>query len=264
MFSSKIRVKWLDEISMREVTLYTEKSEFIPGEEISGHVVVTTDKSFTCNRVTLKLTGLEYTHYQAGKVHVSETHDVLGEELILWEGGNIHSGDTRFEFRYTLPEGIPPSHNGLFGEISYSAEAVVEVDRARDPKSKIDLNILAPQPPHIPEPLDQEPIREEREHIIGELPTNIIRPPKGLVVRFLVRERSRIKGVRLDIVKHEEVMCQGRNLDSMSETNQRHICIPVRQRLVAHLYYPNDWHKGSQIPKPTNSKIRRSSHHPNC
>lgn len=209
--------------------IYTEKNEFKPGEEVSGHVVVTTDSSFTCNRIILKIRGKEYTHYQAGKVHVSETHDILNEDLTIWEGGEIHSGDTRFEFRFMLPDEIPPVHEGYHGTVDYSIEAVVEVSRALDPKSKMELMVYARLPQYIPEPLDQLPLRQEEDHIHAEIPTDVIRPGKGLEVRFLVKDRSRIKGVRLDIAKHEEVVCQGRNLDSTKTISEKQIPIMFNQ-----------------------------------
>lgn len=205
--------------------IYTEKNQFMPGEEVSGHVVVSTDKSFTCNRIILKLRGKEYTHYQAGKVHVSETHQIMDEDLTIWEGGDIHSGDTKFEFSFRLPEDIPPTHDSVFGAIDYSVEAVVEVDRALDPKSKVVLNVDTAPPSYIPEELDRLPIRQEEEHLHAEIPTDIIRPKKGLEVRFLAKERSRIKGVRLDIVMHNDVVCQGRNLDSDTRVSEKHIPI---------------------------------------
>lgn len=210
---------------MREVSIYTEKDQFRPGDEVSGHVVVTTDNTFTCNRIILKLRGKEYTHYQAGKIHVSETHELLDDDITIWEGGDIHSGNTRIEFSFKLPEEIPPIHEGFYGTIEYPIEAVVEVDRAMDPKSKIKLNVYGHPPPYIPEPLDRLPLREEGEHLQAEIPTDILRPNKGLVVRFLVKERSRIKGVRLDIAKREDVVCQKRNLDSTTAITEKHIPI---------------------------------------
>jgi hypothetical protein len=213
------------EVLMRDVMVYTEREKFYSGDEVSGHVVVTTDSSFTCNRIILKLRGKEYTHYQAGKVHVTETHSLLEEDITIWEGGDIHSGDTRFEFCFRLPEKIPPVHKGFYCTIDYSVEAVVEVDRAMDPKSKIQLNVLSGTPPFIPEPLDRLPLRDEKDHLQAEIPTDIVRPKKGLVVRFLVKERSRVKGVRLDIVRREDSTCQGRELNSKHGLSEKRIPI---------------------------------------
>lgn len=208
---------------MREVSIYTERNQFNPGDEVSGHVVVSTDETFTCNRIILKLRGKEYTHYQAGKIHVSESHDLLDDDITIMEGGDIHSGDTRIEFSFKLPDELPSTHDGFYGEVNYSVEAVVEVDRSRDPKSKLNLLVYGLSPPYIPEPLDRLPLMEEKEYLQAEIPTDILRPNKGLEVRFLVKERSRIKGVRIDIVKREDVVCQGRNLNSSSGISEKHI-----------------------------------------
>jgi len=212
-------------ICMRDVMIFLEKNQFQSGEEVAGHIVVKTDSFFSCNRVILKVKGQEYTHYQAGKVHVSETHPLIEDVITVWEGGEIHAGDTKFEFRFDLPENLPPNYEGLFGTIDYSIEAVVELDRALDPKEKVPFEILASPPKYIPEPMDRLPIRKVEEHIEAEIPTDIIRPGKGLVIRFLVRERSRIKGVRLDIVRKEDATCQKRELDYRRELNQKRIPI---------------------------------------
>ena len=210
---------------MRKVSIYSEKDQFRPGDEVSGHVVVSTDKYFTCNRIILKLRGKEYTHYQAGKIHVSESHDILNDDITIWEGGDIQSGETRIEFSFNLPEEIPSTHDGVYGEINYYVEVVVEVDRAKDPKSKMKFTVYGRTPRYIPEPMDRLPIGEEKEYLQAEIPTDILRPNKGLVVKFRVKERSRIKGVRLDIVKREDIVCQGRDLDSSTGISEKRIPI---------------------------------------
>ncbi|MFW9797640.1 MAG: sporulation protein [Candidatus Thorarchaeota archaeon] len=205
--------------------MYTERNEFLPGDDVQGHVVVSTDKSFSCNRIILKLRGSEYTHYQAGKVHVSETHQLLHEDLEIWEWGDIHSGNTRIEFSFRLPLEIPPTYHDTFGKIDYSIEAVVEIDRALDPKCKMELQIVQSPPPFIPEMVDLQPIRGEKDHLQVEIPTDILRPREDLVVRFLVKERSRIKGVRIDILMHDDVVCQGRKLESNTGLSEKRIRI---------------------------------------
>ncbi len=211
---------------MREVTISTEKDLFLPGDLVSGHVLVRTDKGFTCNRIVLKLRGKQYTHYQAGKAHVSETHEILSKDIPICDGGQFYSGDERFEFEFRLPEKIPPVHTGLHGMIDYTVQAVVEIDRALDPKSKIELIVKSPHPNYIPEPIPEPmPIRKETEYLQAEIPTNILRPKKGFVVRFLVLERSRVKGIRLDILRKEDVICRSRKLDSKIVISEKHIPI---------------------------------------
>lgn len=211
---------------MREVTISTEKDRFLPGDLVSGQVLIRTDKDFTCNRIVLKVRGKEYTHYQAGKVHVNETHELLSKDIPICDGGEFYSGDVRFEFEFKLPEKIPPVHVGLHGEIDYTVQAVVEIDRALDPKSKIELNVKLPPPKYIPEPVPESmPIRKETEYLQAEIPTNIIRHKKGFAVRFLVNERPRVKGIRLDILRKEDVVCRSRKLDSKVVISEKHIPI---------------------------------------
>ena len=67
---------------MREISIFTEKEHYAPGESVDGHILIRTDKEFNCNRIVLQAQGKEYTHYQAGKAHVSETHIVLSHQCI--------------------------------------------------------------------------------------------------------------------------------------------------------------------------------------
>ena len=204
---------------MRDVTIHLEKKEFFAGDEVAGHIVVTTDSAFSCNRIILKIEGKEYTHYQAGKVHVSDTHKLLDDILTIWEGGDIQSGDSTFEFSFQLPEELSPVYDGLYGSIDYSIEAVVEVDRALDPKVKVPLDVKVRPPEFIPDSMGQS-MSEEKEHISAEIPTDIVRPGKGLTVKYIVKERSRVKGIRIDTVRLEEATCQGRELTSKTELNE--------------------------------------------
>lgn len=200
---------------MRQISIQTEKDQYFPGELVSGYVIVSTSKEFNCNRVTLKARGKEYTHYQAGKAHVSETHKVLNKDLIICEGGIVPSGDTRLDFEFKLPENIPPTHVGFRGSIQYDIGVVIEISRAIDTKSKTNLIVASRPPQYIPEAgPESQPIRREKEQLLIELPTDIVRPNRDFDVRVCVRERPRVKGVRVEIHRREDVMCQGNKLDS--------------------------------------------------
>ncbi|KXH73523.1 MAG: hypothetical protein AM326_10610 [Candidatus Thorarchaeota archaeon SMTZ-45] len=212
------------ESDMREVTIHTEKDNFVPGDLVSGHVMIATDKDFSCNRIILKVRGKEYTHYQAGKVHISETHEFLHKDISICEGGEFYSGNTRFEFEFKLPENIPPVHIGFRGKIDYTIEAVIEIDRALDPKSKIQLNVKSKLPQYIPEPVPEPlPIGKETDNLQVEIPTNILRPKRGFEIRYLVMERSRIKGLRIEILRREDIICKGNKLDSKIGITEKRI-----------------------------------------
>ena len=211
---------------MREISIFTEKEHYAPGESADGHILIRTDKEFNCNRIVLQAQGKEYTHYQAGKAHVSETHIVLNEETEVYHGGVVYPGDTKFDFEFGLPENIPPVHSGFHGTIQYSIQAVVEVDRSIDPKSKIDLNVTSQAPLYIQEQeLASKPIRREEKHLLVEVPTDILRPKRGFQVRILVRERSRVKGIRIEVHRQEDVLCRGHHLESRIVITQKPIPI---------------------------------------
>lgn len=200
---------------MRQISIHTERNRYSPGERVIGYAVVSTSKEFDCNRIALRVEGKEYTHYQAGKAHVSETHEVLRKDMTISDGGIVSSGDTTVEFEFELPENIPPTHVGFRGSIQYTLEAVAEISRAKDTKSKSNLIVTSRPPLYIPEPgPESPPIRREKEQLLVELPTDIVRPNRDFDVRVCVRERPRVKGVRIEIHRREDVVCRGNKLNS--------------------------------------------------
>ena len=213
---------------MRQLAIFTEKEHYVPGETVKGHIVISTTKDFNCNRIVLEARGKEYTHYQAGKVHVSETNVLLTEDITVYDGGVIYSGDTEFDFEFGLPENVPPAHSGFHGTIQYSIQAVAEVDRSIDPKSKIGLEVISQPPRYIPEPeLASQPIRREEGQLLVEVPTDFLRAKQGFQVRILVRDRSRVKGVRIEIHRQEDVVCKGHKLESKILITEKRIPITV-------------------------------------
>ncbi|ULU07342.1 hypothetical protein L3Y34_018826 [Caenorhabditis briggsae] len=121
---------------------------FLPGNPISGRVILMTTENYKARAVHLKLDGRAHTNWheyeterhtdgngntenRQKKVDYSATVKYLEIKILIWasfDGSNcLIPGTYAWPFSYRLPSNIPPSFEGKYGYIRYSVTA--EVDR---------------------------------------------------------------------------------------------------------------------------------------
>ncbi|UMM19266.1 hypothetical protein L5515_014945 [Caenorhabditis briggsae] len=121
---------------------------FLPGNPISGRVILMTSENYKARAVHLKLDGRAHTNWheyeterhtdgngntenRQKKVDYSATVKYLETKILIWasfDGSNcLIPGTYAWPFSYRLPSNIPPSFEGKYGYIRYSVTA--EVDR---------------------------------------------------------------------------------------------------------------------------------------
>jgi hypothetical protein len=196
------------EHGLRVTSIYLDKDRLQPGETLSGQVTIRTSKSFECNRVILKIIGKERTERPAGDTNVVEEKHHIDTVFTLSEGGVIPEGVSRFPFSFRLPSSLLPSYHGRNGIIDYSVRSVVEVNWALDPTSEESFFVLQEGPPSLHEIFDVRRLNQTSGHLHIKLDSNAILMNRGIRVRFMVSERPRVKGVRFEILKKEEALCQ--------------------------------------------------------
>ncbi|KXH73524.1 MAG: hypothetical protein AM326_10615 [Candidatus Thorarchaeota archaeon SMTZ-45] len=196
---------------MRFIDIKFSQRNAKPGDCISGVVVVETDKAFECNRVILKLKGKERTEMGSGDSRITDDVIHLQGKIELCEATEIPIGKSEFPFKFKLDNELPPTYSGYGGFIEYSAEAVVEMDWAIDPKMTRRFRVLPIQPAYIPEADGYNPMNKDLDVLHVELLSDILRMKQGLPVRFMVDEHSRVNGVRLEIRRKEHIKCRSRN-----------------------------------------------------
>jgi len=192
---------------LRSVSIFLDENSIFPGERLVGQVTIRTNKSFECNRVVLKVVGKEKTVHGSGEYQITQEKYHISRVFRILEGGIVPEGVTRLPLSFTLPRGIPPSYKGFNGSIEYTIESVVEVNWALDPRIKESFNVLQERPPKIPENTDIRPLTDASGSLYVHLDSNILRKKRGINVRFRVSERSRVRGVQLEIRRREEAKC---------------------------------------------------------
>lgn len=221
---------------LRSVDIVFDNNRVLPGETLTGSVIVKTDETFDCNRIVLKVLSRERTEYGSGDDRHVDTKQLVSRVFRISEGRTIPEGTTSIPFSYTLPRGLPPSYRGHNGNIKHDVEGVVEVDWALDPKMTREYLVLQNRPPYIPEIVDASTPSESVEGLRARLDNNILRMDTGILARFNIDDKKRIRGVRFDIVKRENAKCGWRNLKNDSSVRKKFIELG-----------PDDWGRWQEI-----------------
>ncbi|MGY5858704.1 MAG: sporulation protein [Candidatus Thorarchaeota archaeon] len=221
---------------MRSVQIQFDNRRVLPGETLSGNVIVKTDSAFECNRVVLKFRSRERTEKGSGENRRVEEKTILSRVFRISEGGIIPEGTTTIPFSFQIPRGLAPSYKGYNGDILHTIEAVVEVDWAIDPKMKREYRVLQRRPPYIPAVGDTRGFSKENGGLHIRLDSNIFRLDKGILVRFKVDERKRMRRVRFDIRKREVGQCGWGEVKHESHIRRRYSNIG-----------PDDWGRWKEV-----------------
>lgn len=112
----------------------SDQRTFVPGDTISGELVVNASKKTKCKGLSLTL-GWE-TH---GHGNVDEG---VAEETLLFEGEYSANSEHRYPFSFELPAG-PYTYNGHYLNVAWSLHAEADVPWAFDPEATWDL-VLEP------------------------------------------------------------------------------------------------------------------------
>ena len=221
---------------MRSVDIVFDNKRVLPGETLTGNVVVKTDSEFECNRIVLKIVSKERTSVGSGEDSHSDEKTLVSRVFRISEGGIIQEGTTSFPFSYTVPRGIAPTFKGYYGHIEHTVEGVVEVDWAIDPKMKCEYQVIQHRPPYLPKITDTKAISKDNNGLHVQLDEDCIRMDSGITVRFKVDDRKRMQGVRFEIRKREDAKCGWSNANNSSTIRRK--------------YYelnPDDWGRWKEI-----------------
>lgn len=198
---------------MRSVDIKFDNSRVLPGETLTGNVVVRTDKEFVCNRVVLKVVSKERTEVGSGDNRRTDEKLLISRVFRISEGRTIPEGISSFPFLFYLPRKLPPTYKGYFGYIEHTVEGVVEVDWAIDPKMKEEYQVIQQRPPHIPETIDTAVISKTNNGLHVQLNEDCVRMDTGILVRFKVDDKNRMRRLRFEIRKREDAKCSWSNVD---------------------------------------------------
>ena len=138
---------YLDMVKGIKIILYNQVDHYFPGSEVSGAVVVTTDKPKEYSSIVVKLFGRADVHWTeergSGEDRTTESFTnqdtYIKQRLVLWSRetaplGELPIGEHTFPFQYQLPEDIPrsfessPTFEGSRGKIRYEIRAKIVQD----------------------------------------------------------------------------------------------------------------------------------------
>ena len=221
---------------MRSVDIVFDSKRVLPGETLTGNVVVKTDKEFECNRVVLKIVSKERTEVGSGENSRSDEKYLVSRVFRISEGGIIQTGSTSFPFSYKVPRGLAPSYEGYHGWIRHTVEGVVEVNWALDPKMTEEYRVLQERPLARPEIIDTTAISKTENGLQVQLDENYVRLDSGILVRFKVDDRKRMRAVRVEIIKREDVKCGWSDAKNESSVRRKYIELN-----------PEDWGRWKEI-----------------
>ncbi|MFW9919228.1 MAG: sporulation protein [Candidatus Thorarchaeota archaeon] len=208
---------------MLAITIIPDRTEFVPGESVTGHVEIKSDEEFKHNEIHLTFVCLEKSLFtkQVGKqTHVySEERKHIEEHLIIRDKGISGPGDIRVPFQFEIPDLVPASYRGPCGSIQYTLQAHIERSWAKDPKDERTLQVCVPQESeqgtsrsdgvdHDGYPILEVQV-EEDTFFLGA-------PIRG---SYRIVQDTKMRGVRVDLIAKEQTRASGRN-----ETRETIVC----------------------------------------
>ena len=132
----------------------------VPGE-VTGNVVVVTDKPKSYNAISVTLRGDAYAHIHQGRWQIRSHEEIFCKTIFLWNQENVSNsvlnpGEYIFPFKFTLQPvfgNFPSSFSGVCGCISYVVEAKIFSNGREDKRVsaliqvvnrvRVDINIPA-------------------------------------------------------------------------------------------------------------------------
>ena len=221
---------------MRSVDIEFDSKRVLPGDTLSGRVVIKTDKTFDCNRVVLKALSRERTEYGSGDNRSIEEKCHMTRVFRISESRIISEGTTIVPFSFQLPRGLPPTYGQYSNFIRHTVEGVVEVDWALDPKSTQEFHVIQTRPPYLLEDVGGEIVPKSNDGLHIQLSTNILRMDTGILVGFKVEKEKRMQRVRVDIIRRQDTKCRWH--DTIRSTTMREKSYELR---------PDDWGRWKEI-----------------
>ena len=222
--------------TLRSVSIEFDNHRVLPGDTLAGRVVIETDEAFDCNRVVLKALSRERTEYGSGDSRSNEEKIHMSRVFQISEGRTLPEGTTTIPFSFQIPEGLPPTYNQFTNFIDHSVEGVVEVDWALDPKSKQEFHVLQTRPQYLTDDIGGETIPKSDEGLHIQLSSNILRLDTGILVGFKVDDKKRMRRVRFEIRKREDIKCR------WHETSRK-----TTMREKNYELEPDDWGRWKEI-----------------
>ena len=113
-----------------ELSYPSSQEVYLTPGEVSGNVVVVTDKPKSYNAISITLKGCADVYFSIGKTGYRSHEDNINDVIVLWNQEQIRNrvldpGQYVLPFRFELRSGLPRSFAGPHGYIRYTIKAKI-------------------------------------------------------------------------------------------------------------------------------------------
>ena len=121
---------------------------YSPGSTVQGNLVYSVKEPIKCRGIAVKLTGRARVRWQDVDdwYYFTVTHTYQNLEkcvdasTIVWTG-DLPIGDHTFPFTFQLPQEIPNSFDGDYGQIWYEVDSIIVQDGRANSLKKVNISI---------------------------------------------------------------------------------------------------------------------------
>ena len=136
------------------IILEPYRAYYYPGDNITGHVLVTLSSQKKVNEIRLEANGRAHVVFWHG--HGDDRHSYTGEkvylrgEMILWRKNKakgekyLPGGTKQYPFSLTVPYDAAPSMEGTHGHIRYKLKAKLDLPWSLDINYEKEIKIASP------------------------------------------------------------------------------------------------------------------------
>ncbi|MCK5238521.1 MAG: sporulation protein [Candidatus Thorarchaeota archaeon] len=192
---------------MRWAKITLPKRDYEAGETIEGHVVITCDKEYKANSVTIRFVAREHTKIVVSDGDSSTTYreeEVYCNELtVLKEEGDVYPGEERLPFRFTVPNETPSTYHGTWTNVEYTLEAKIDIPWAFDVVSRGEINVKSFDRPPQSKQVRVMSDKKEYPDLQAEIQTDVVCIGDDLQFKVCVSDERNIRGLRVDVINRE-------------------------------------------------------------
>lgn len=151
---------------------------FMPGQSITGRVLVATSSTVKIRSIKLKFQGeakVSWTDQESRRNDNGETEnysvkydaeeEYFENKMTLVGGGGesqLEAGERVYPFNISLPHQLPSTFNGEHGHVRYTAKVTIDIPWGKDKETEITFQVISPLNLND-EPSLAEPKKEEKE-----------------------------------------------------------------------------------------------------
>ncbi|CAG9332845.1 unnamed protein product [Blepharisma stoltei] len=138
--------------SVRSILITADQASSAPGSNITGKIYMKFEKPVRASTLWLKFKGKELVYWSAGSMSAKAkglTNLInLKAAVMIWENGEIPSGDYEIPYAYTLPENLLNSFHlenpHYSADITYKLKVEIEPEKHKKIKNSVTVEIYNP------------------------------------------------------------------------------------------------------------------------